>query len=122
MLKMYSAASELVAATSGKTIVHAQGGFATIEPSKDVFNQRVAKVHKITDQELLMKAPDHLKCPVSQKLLGNAVMLPCCHQSVDDERIRQILINNSFVCPLCKATSITLDKVSRIYAMTKLMH
>lgn len=110
---MYSAASELVSATSGKTVVHAPGGgFATIEPSKANFNKKVAKVHKITDQQLLAQAPAHLKCPVSNKLLDNAVMLPCCHQSVDDERMRQVLINNEFVCPLCKASRITLDKVS----------
>ena len=66
------------------------GGFATIEPGKTNFNKKVAKVHKITDQQLLLQAPSHLKCPVSNKLLDNAVMLPCCHQSVDDERMRQV--------------------------------
>ena len=56
--------------------------------------------------------PDALKCQYSKELLIDAVMLPCCFQTCSYSAIQSALLAGNFVCPLCKAPNIGIDKLT----------
>lgn len=56
-------------------------------------------------------APDNLRCPLTKTLLRDAVVLPCCKMCVNDNAIRQELLNSGLRCPLCSTENVSPDSV-----------
>jgi hypothetical protein len=103
---------EAKVAGEGGLILGAWGGYAVVEPEKQGFKDEMSKMRALGDQgQLLKNAPGHLICVISKKLLTNAMILPCCHKSVDDEYIRNHLLNHHFRCPLCHKDGITPENL-----------
>jgi len=63
---------------------------------------------KIKDSDI----PDALKCQYTKELLTDAVMLPCCFQTCSYSAIQSALLAGNFVCPLCKAPNVGIDKLT----------
>jgi len=84
------------------------------------FKQRVKQAGGITtrlsDDEVRQRIdrqdiPADLVCALTDKLLKEAVILPCCNKSCSGEAIQSALVNSDFVCPLCKTKDISLDRL-----------
>jgi len=73
-----------------------------------------------------MEIPDELRCRICDGLLREAVLVPCCKQYCcdscmycsqvrmtyrDPTGIRTKLLDNRFVCPLCKAVDVSPDSL-----------
>ena len=56
--------------------------------------------------------PSHLKCPLTNTFLREAVAMPCCKRHVNDSTIRQALLKRSMQCPLCDRHNVYPDSVS----------
>ncbi len=56
--------------------------------------------------------PSHLKCPLTNTFLREAVAMPCCRRHVNDSTIRQQLLVRSMQCPLCDRHNVYPDSVS----------
>lgn len=62
--------------------------------------------------KLSQTAPDHLKCPICNKIMSDAVILPCCHKSTCDSCVRRALASSgNMSCPLCKTRGIGPDSL-----------
>ena len=57
----------------------------------------------------LSKAPPHLRCPFSGRLLEDAVTLTCCSVAVSDCAIRAELLASNLKCPQCGRTDVSPD-------------
>lgn len=100
--------------TEGKMVVPVKDGYEIIAPSANQFaslvNQGGAK-SSLADLDM-SAVPPPLKCPVSGKLLRDAVSTPCCQRIVSDEGYRQVLFQTQeLCCPLCKREGIAPDEL-----------
>ena len=76
------------------------------------FKKQVEKKQVVIDQA---SVPAELKCPVTQALFRNAVLLPCCGASVSDDAIALALRDDSAgagaTCVLCGTQGVKQDEV-----------
>jgi hypothetical protein len=56
--------------------------------------------------------PAYLLCPLTNKLLREAVTLPCCNAMVNETAASQRLLLEGLKCPLCGAKEISPESVS----------
>merc|ERR1719502_284877 len=59
--------------------------------------------------------PAELRCPMTNALFRNAVLLPCCGASVSDDAISQALVDDGAgagaTCVLCQTSGVRIDEV-----------
>ncbi|ETV80069.1 hypothetical protein H257_06470 [Aphanomyces astaci] len=89
----------------GFTVVNTgpNGGLAIVVPQVKAFEKLVKSSGGGSglDQYRLVP-PDHLACPICKRLMQDAVLIPCCHESACDGCIRDALISHNLTCPLCR--------------------
>jgi len=62
----------------------------------------------------MSKVPSHFKCPLTNQILEDAIITPCCNKSVSDSAMRAALLKSNFQCPLCNKNKISPDEVAYI--------
>lgn len=75
---------------------------------------RATKPRLLTVNDIRDKEPDNLelKCELSQKLINNPVIMPCCQKLYSEDYIQSYLIENDFFCPNCNQNVGSLDKLT----------
>ena len=104
--------------TSGKVVKSTKGGYEILLPSevgqKTMLKQGGSGIN-VTNIDMSL-VEDRLKCPLSKKMLRDAVRMVCCHKVVCDSAIREALFSTSdFRCPLCGQIGITPDELRPDY-------
>eukprot|EP00900_Chrysochromulina_parva_P002192 jgi/Chrpa1/11974/Chrysochromulina_OHIO_Genome00003768-RA len=63
----------------------------------------------------LSAVPNELKCPISKRLLRDAVLLPCCGASVCNDAVGQALVDDGSgagaTCVLCQSAGVSIDDI-----------
>lgn len=91
--------------TEGKIVVQVKDGYEIRAPATKQFESLVSRGGaKSTLADLDLSAvPAPLKCPLSGKLLRDAVSTPCCRRVVSGDDYREVLFRTEELrCPLCK--------------------
>ena len=93
-------------------------GWMKYKSDDTAFDQKV-KAHnqKLSDDEVrnridISNIPSNLLCALSNKILRDAVVLPCCKKSCSSEELERTLVSKQFKCPLCNTANITIDKLT----------
>jgi len=100
--------------TTGKIVRNLKDGFEILDADKDSYATLVKQGGSTSSAASLdlSSVPAHLLCPYSQKILRDAVTLPCCGKVVSDGSIRAALFQTSnFQCPMCHQVGITPDEL-----------
>ncbi|CAN0161140.1 unnamed protein product, partial [Ascophyllum nodosum] len=100
----------------GGVLVNASGQLVTIRANDQAFRRLKEfgggqSVQGLLDR-LSETAPAHLKCPICTKIMSDAVILPCCHQSTCDSCVRRALASSgNMSCPLCRKRGVGPDSL-----------
>eukprot|EP01117_Protostelium_nocturnum_P007744 TRINITY_DN2771_c1_g4_i1.p1 TRINITY_DN2771_c1_g4~~TRINITY_DN2771_c1_g4_i1.p1 ORF type:complete len:448 (-),score=140.05 TRINITY_DN2771_c1_g4_i1:25-1368(-) len=76
----------------------------SFKPNEFEFDKAITAAGLSYREQNTVEIPPDLKCSLCNKLLRNAVSIPCCMASACDECIRSALLEeeNDFHCPLCR--------------------
>ena len=87
------------------------GSIARMTPDEARFDKHQAKHQAQLDAE---QVPEELKCPVTNSLFRDAVLLPCCGASVSDDAVGQALLDGpcgTATCSQCGESGVHVDEV-----------
>ena len=73
--------------------------FYKVQPNKRSFSQFYEKSN-FEDQKV-KKQQSHYMCPLCSQQLKNAVFITCCFVSFCSECIKQVLVDENAICPIC---------------------
>ncbi|CAO3627998.1 unnamed protein product [Cunninghamella blakesleeana] len=110
-LKVIEEPKDAVKSGTGGLMVTPKGDIVVAQADSSTWDQHIAKAVATSSLSLqgdLMEwydsipVPDYVKCPLSQGLMREATITPCCGTSFCDECIRNYLLENDFTCPDCQ--------------------